>query len=118
MVEDEEGGSRSRRGPVGSTGESSRPGGGSESDAELRLGTILQLEAREAGHGQDWRDYVAGRLLLPYGESPPFGLLAEPVPRDAPAAAAIATRWRVDADLLWLVVRTAQEARRAGRGRR
>ena len=34
-----------------------------EADArpELRLGTMLQLEARQAGHDHDWRAYVAGR---------------------------------------------------------
>ncbi|HEY3111504.1 MAG TPA: hypothetical protein VGL23_22295, partial [Chloroflexota bacterium] len=46
-------------------------------EAELRLGTMLQLEARQAGYGYNWRAYVAGRLLLPAGESLPFGLLAE-----------------------------------------
>ena len=74
---------------------------------ELRLGTLLQLEAREAGHDHDWRAYVAGRLLLPSGEALPFGLLAEPVPGSLEVAAAIAARWRVDPELLWLVVRTA-----------
>jgi len=77
-------------------------------EPELRLGTMLQLEARRAGHGYDWRAYVAGRLLLPAGTPLPFGLLAEPVPRSPEAAAAVATRWRVDPELLWLVVTTAR----------
>jgi hypothetical protein len=51
---------------------------------------------------------VAGRLLLPAGESLPFGLLAEPVPCSLETAAAVAARWRVEPELLWLVVRTAR----------
>jgi hypothetical protein len=88
-----------------------------EPDAELRLGTIFQLEARQAGHSDDWREYLAGRLLIPPGQSPPFGLLAEPVPADARAAAAAAARWRVDPDLLWLVVKTARRCLRSAERR-
>jgi hypothetical protein len=90
------------------------PEPGSGSFVEARLGTVLQREARQAGHEHDWREYVAGRLLIPQGQSPPFGLLAESVPRDAGEAAAVAARWRVDPDLLWLVIK---EARRAARAR-
>jgi hypothetical protein len=80
----------------------------SESPA-LRLGTLLQLEAQRIGCGPDWRAYVAGRLLLPAGAEPPFGLLAEPVPLDQDQAGAVAARWRVDPDVLWLVSRSARE---------
>ena len=55
----------------------------------MRLGTLLQLEARRVGRENDWRHYVAGRLLIGPRE-PPFGLLAEVVPRDADEAEAIA----------------------------
>jgi hypothetical protein len=79
-----------------------------EPELDLRLGTMLQLEAQRAGYARDWRAYVAGRLLLPAGQSPPYGLLAEPAPRSPEAAAALAARWRVDPELLWLVVKTAR----------
>ncbi|HEY3108247.1 MAG TPA: hypothetical protein VGL23_05810 [Chloroflexota bacterium] len=48
-------------------------------------------------------------MLLPRETAAPIGLLAEPVPGDAAAAAAAAERWQVDPDLLWLIVRTAIE---------
>jgi hypothetical protein len=76
---------------------------------EMRLGTLLQLEAERVGRGVDWRPYVAGRLLLPPTGPAPFGLLAEIVPEDRTAAEAVAARWRLDPDVLWLVVTSAQE---------
>jgi hypothetical protein len=80
------------------------------------LGTLLRAEARGAGHGSDWRAYAAGRLLLPPGQPAPTGLLAEPVPGDVAEAAATAARWRLDPDLLWLIVRTTiDELVRSGR---
>jgi hypothetical protein len=84
--------------------------------AGLQLGTLLQSEARSAGHGSDWRAYAAGRLLLPRQTAAPIGLLAEPVPGDAAAGAAAAARWQVDPDLLWLIVRTAIEDEGPTRG--
>jgi hypothetical protein len=76
--------------------------------SDLRLGALLQLEAAREGHAADWRDYVAGRLLMARGASPPFGLLAEPAPDDRDEAATIAARWGADPDLLWLVVHDAR----------
>ena len=75
----------------------------------MRLGTLLQLEAERVGRAADWRPYVAGRLLLPPGGALPFGLLAEPVPQDRATAEAVAARWRVDPDVMWLVTRSALE---------
>lgn len=83
--------------------------------ADLRLGTLLQLEATQAGRGVDWRAYVGGRLLLPSGADPPFGLLAELVPPDLAVARTIAARWRVDPEVLWLVTRSALELLRGVR---
>jgi hypothetical protein len=84
-----------------------RSGGEAPRAAEMRLGTLLQLEAERAGRSADWRPYVTGRMLLPPGSELPFGLLAETVPPDRAAAETIAARWRVDPDVLWLVTRSA-----------
>jgi len=75
--------------------------------SEMRVGALLQLEAVRLGRGLDWSPYAAGRLLLPTGVEPPFGLLAELVPRDRAQSDVIAARWRVDPEVLWLVIRSA-----------
>ena len=76
-------------------------------DPDLRLGTLFQLEAQRAGHGREWRSYLAGRLLVP-AEAISFRLLGETVPKDRAGAAAIAARHGGDPELLWLAIRSAR----------
>jgi hypothetical protein len=69
------------------------------------LGALFGRLAERAGHGDNWRAFVAGSLAA---GGPPFdrvdAIAAEPVPASRTACEALAARHGLDGWLLWALV--------------